>query len=80
MGNLVGLKELRENVNTYISEVQRGKSFIVVRRSKPIFKITPPDEDDGSWETVADFTKFYDDGIPARALLRKLRTIHERSR
>ena len=79
MKNLVGLKELRENVDTYISEVKKGKSFIVVRRSKPIFKIAPADEADELWETVIDFTGFYQDGIPARQLLRKLRSLHGRS-
>lgn len=41
---IIGLKDLREHTENYISRVRRGKSFIVVRRSKPIFKITPVDE------------------------------------
>lgn len=81
MENLVGLKELRENVDTYVSEVRKGKSFIVVRRSKPVFKIVPPDDADELWETVVDFTKVYKDGIPARQLLKHLRSFNdERSR
>lgn len=79
MENLVGLKELRENVDTYVSEVRKGKSFIVVRRSKPVFKIVPPDDADELWETVVDFTRFYKDGIPAQQLLKRLRSFHERS-
>ncbi|MFY9461942.1 MAG: type II toxin-antitoxin system prevent-host-death family antitoxin [Candidatus Sungiibacteriota bacterium] len=80
MKNLIGLKELRENVDTYVSEVQKGKSFIVMRRSRPIFRITPPDDADELWETVIDFTEFYKDGIPARQLLKKLRSLNERPR
>jgi len=36
--NIVGLKELRENIENYIAQVKKGKSFIVVRRSKPVLK------------------------------------------
>ena len=79
MKNLIGLKELRENVDTYISEVQKGKSFIVVRRSKPIFRIAPPDDADELWETVVDFTEFYKNGVPVRQLLKKLRSLNEKS-
>jgi prevent-host-death family protein len=79
MKKLVGLKELRENVDTYISEVKKGKSFLVVRRSKPVFKITPPDDSDELWETVVDLTEFYKDGIPARQLLKKIRSLNERA-
>lgn len=80
MKNLIGLKELRENVDTYISGVRKGESFIVVRRSKPIFKITPPDDADELWETVVDFTEFYKDGIPAGQLLKKLRSLNGKFR
>lgn len=76
MKNLIGLKELRKNANIYISEVQKGKSFIVMRRSKPIFKLVPPDDAGGMWETVADFTEFYKNGIPARLLLKKIRSLN----
>lgn len=69
---IVGLRELRENIDTYISQVKRGKSFIVVRRSKPVFKIVSPDEEE-LWETVADFTKIRKEGIPAKQLLTRLR-------
>ena len=56
--NIIGLKELRENTATYIREVGRGRSFIIMQKSKPIFAINPVDAwgDDGVWETVADFS------------------------
>ena len=72
MVNLVGLRELRENINTYISQVKRGKSFVVVRRSRPVFRITPPDEDADAWETVVDFTKIRKGGVALREVLRRL--------
>ena len=49
MGNnqtIVGLKELRENIDTYIEGVKKGRSFIVVRKSKPVFKISSLDDVD----------------------------------
>ena len=69
---IVGLKELRENMEKYASLIKKGKSFIVVKRSKPLFKISSIDEDDGLWETVIDFTKLKKGGIPAEELLDRL--------
>lgn len=59
MQNIIGLKELRENVGKYAKQVASGKSFIVVKQSKPIFQISPVSElllEDAGWETVIDFT------------------------
>lgn len=71
--SIIGLKELRENAEKYISEVKRGKSFIVVRRSKPIFKIAPPFEgEDGLWESIADFTKIKKGGVSLRDIIARL--------
>ena len=59
MPSIIGFKELRENADRYINAVARGRSFTVVRRSKPIFNIMPIDEwgDEGIWETALDFRK-----------------------
>ena len=58
---IIGLKELRNNTEKYISAVKRGRSFTVVRRSQPVFQVAPVavDEwgDEGVWETVLDLTK-----------------------
>lgn len=75
---IVGLRELRENINTYIAEVRSGKSFIVVRKSKPVFKIVPSESEE-QWETVADFTRVNKRGIPASAILKELRKLHAHS-
>lgn len=69
---ILGLKELRENMQKYASRVDKGESFIVVKKSRPLFKISSVEEDEGLWETVVDFTKIRKDGIPAEELLKKL--------
>ncbi len=69
---IVGLKELRENMEKYASLIKKGRSFVVVKRSKPLFRISSIDEDDGLWETVIDFTKFRKGGISAEELLSRL--------
>jgi antitoxin (DNA-binding transcriptional repressor) of toxin-antitoxin stability system len=75
--NIVGLKELREDTEKYISQIEKGRSFTVVRRSKPIFKISPVDEwgDEGVWETVADFRKINPKGVPVSDILKALKKL-----
>lgn len=68
---VVGLKELRANIENYITEVKKGKSFIVMRRSKPVFKISSP-EDEDIWEEVVDFTKIKKGGVSITDLLSRL--------
>jgi len=70
--NVIGLKELRAKASVYISEVEKGKSFIVVRRSKPVFKISPAEDAPELWERVVDFTKIKKDGISAKDILARL--------
>jgi prevent-host-death family protein len=69
--SIVGLKELRENVESYISKVRKGESFLVVRRSKPVFRISPPESED-EWEEAVDFTKIKKGGVPLADLLARL--------
>ena len=75
--SIIGFKELRENADKYIDAIARGKSFTVVRRSKPIFNIIPVDEwgDEGKWETVVDFTKFKKGGVKAEEVLASLKRL-----
>lgn len=70
MASLIGLKELREHLSKYERRVREGQSFIVMKRSRPIFRIAPVD--DGSWETVVDFTKIKKHGIDIHDLLKRL--------
>ena len=62
--NIVGVKELRQNLDKYITEVKKGKTFTVFRRSKPVFKLTSPVSEEEMWETVIDFTKIKKGGVP----------------
>jgi len=71
MDNIIGLKELRENLGTYEKLVKAGRSFVVMKRSKPIFTIGPVE--DAEWETVIDFTKLRKGGISATELLDRLK-------
>ena len=67
----VTLKELRENMEKYIDQIEKGKSFTVIKRSKPVFKITSPEEEE-SWETVIDFTKIKKGGVLLDDILSRL--------
>ena len=72
---IVGLKDLRLNTKKYIDKVQKGHSFLVIKRSSPIFRIEPVDEwgDEGAWEKVVDFTKIKKGGVAAADVLAALR-------
>ncbi|MCC6639196.1 hypothetical protein IT409_01410 [Candidatus Falkowbacteria bacterium] len=68
--NYVALKELRENMDKYAHQVQKGKSFVVMKRSKPLFEINPVNE---QWEEVVDFTKYKKNGILVDELIKRLK-------
>lgn len=69
--NTVSLKELREKFPEYIEAIAKGKSFTVVKRSKPIFQLNPI-SDEGNWEVIADFAAIADRGVPADEILAQL--------
>jgi len=62
MDKIVGLKEFRQNVEKYAQSTQDGSSVVVVRRSKPLFRITSLDDSD-LWERVIDFTLVKKGGV-----------------
>lgn len=70
MDKLIGLKEFRENVESYTAKVNLGQSFIVLKKSKPVFKISPVDE--GGWEEVVDLTKIRRGGVNIKDLISRL--------
>lgn len=72
MVKIVGLKDLRENMDKYVRDVGRGTDYVVVRRSKPLFRMVSPMQEE-HWETVVDFTKIRKGGIPAKELLSVLK-------
>ena len=65
-------------MGSYISGVEKGKSFIVVRRSLPIFRLAPIDVwgDEGVWEQVVDFTKIKRGGIPIDDVIASLKRLN----
>lgn len=71
MEKLVALKELRLNMGKYAKEVQSGKSFIVLKQSKPLFKISPV-ENEGDWEEIINFAKIKKGGVKIDELLKAL--------
>lgn len=71
--NIIGLKELRENMETYITKIQKGEQVTVFRRSTPIFTINPIGSDESTWETVIDFTEINQEGVSGREILRLLK-------
>ncbi len=68
---IVGVKELRENLEDYIVKINKGASFTVVRRSKPVFTISPINTDE-TWEEVVDFTKIKKGGVKIEEILARL--------
>jgi len=71
MENIVGLKELRQNIDKYIAQINKGKDFIVLRRSKPLFRLVPPDREE-DWEEVVDFTRIRKGGMPLNEIISRL--------
>lgn len=70
MKNSIGLKELRENIDVYINKVKHGETITIYRRSDPLFKISPVEND--AWEEVIDFTKLQRGGVDINDLLSRL--------
>lgn len=76
MENMIALKELRLNVEKYAQEVAKGKSFVVLKQSKPIFMLSPVETNkkEERWEEVIDFTKIKKGGVDIDSLLAALRS------
>ena len=72
MDKIIGLKDLRENLPAYAEKIKRGSCFVVVKKSKPLFRICPVEEDESLWEDVIDFTKIKKGGIGVKELLNRL--------
>lgn len=65
--DIVKLKDFRTDIDYFVQQVKQGKAFIVFRRSEPIFKIAPIEEE--RWEEVIDFTKVKKGGVDIDELL-----------
>jgi antitoxin (DNA-binding transcriptional repressor) of toxin-antitoxin stability system len=62
---IVPFKEFRTNAAKYIAAMEKGASFLVVKRSRPVFRLEPIDE---VWETIGDFSELKKGGISAKEL------------
>jgi len=71
MENIIGLKDLRQNMSTYINKVSKGNEYVVIKKSQPVFKIVPITDED-SWEPIVDFTKIIRGGVDINDVLAKL--------
>ncbi|MFH1030136.1 MAG: hypothetical protein V1770_02660 [bacterium] len=70
MENTIGLKELRQHMDKYAEKVRQGHSFIIFKRSSPLFKICPATDE--LWEEVVDFTKIRKGGVNVDEILSRL--------
>ena len=52
---IIGLKELRQNSRDIAERASNGEHFTVVRRSKPVFNITPIIEKPPSNKELSDW-------------------------
>jgi len=69
-------------MGTYIKHAEQGKSFTIVRRSRPIFRLIPVDVwgDEGNWETVVDFRKISPRGVPIDDVIASLKRLNAQDR
>lgn len=70
MQKRIGLKELREDVSKYETLVKKGYSLVVYRKTQPLFRLMPIEDD--QWEEVIDFTKIKKGGVRIDELLERL--------
>ena len=55
INNIIPFKDFRVNAEKYIKALEKGMSFVVVKRSKAIFRLEPIGE---AWENLIDFTDY----------------------
>ncbi len=59
-------------MSVYAEKIKKGKTYIVVKKSRPLFKISPFDEDSELWEPVVDFTKIKKSGVAINDLITRI--------
>jgi antitoxin (DNA-binding transcriptional repressor) of toxin-antitoxin stability system len=48
MSKIISVQDIRQSLATIANQAQAGETFVVVRNSKPVFKIVPPFEKEES--------------------------------
>ncbi len=74
----LSIKQLREQLSDIADRAERGESFRVIRRSKPLFVILKIDAEmpEEKWETVVDFTDGgRTNGVPIEDVIREMRKL-----
>ena len=54
---IIGLKELKQNASDIAKRTEEGETFVVVKRSKPIFKLSPIEEKPSSTKELEKWTE-----------------------
>lgn len=54
---IIGLKELRQNATEIAKRAEEGETFVVVKRSRPIFKLSPIEDKASANQELKDWTK-----------------------
>ena len=54
---IIGLKELRQNATEIAERVQKGESFTVVKRAKPVFDIIPSSQSSPKIDETKKWTR-----------------------
>lgn len=75
---IIAFKDFRLNAPKYIADLEKGQSFLVMKKSKPVFHMEPVDEwGETGWETMIDFRKFTKDGkgMPIEKVLKILKDL-----
>jgi len=74
---IIALKDFRLNTQSYINAVTKGESFVVVKRSRPAFRMEPIEE---QWETVVDFSALPGGGIKLIDFIARLEKLNGQNR
>jgi hypothetical protein len=74
---IVALKDLRQHAQSYINNVANVESFVVVKRSRPAFRMEPIEE---QWEPVVDFSGLPGGGMDIDEVITRLEKLDGQSR
>ncbi|MBI5412344.1 hypothetical protein HZA43_04205 [Candidatus Peregrinibacteria bacterium] len=85
MSTLISIKDLRTSLSSVADAVAQGESFLVMRHSRPAFKVEPLKEEEEEtmdmygWKTIVDFTEGgKKKGIAAKKLLKIMREFEKK--
>jgi prevent-host-death family protein len=75
----ISLRDFRKNAQQVIDAVEKGKTFTVIKHSRPVLKLSKPDLDEwgekGRWTSVGDFREIFPKGVSVDELLDAMKEI-----